>query len=135
MSEKQSMAAWWDSRHKSLYERLGGEGAVDAAVDIFYRKVLGDDRINRFFEGVDVQKQAAKQKAFLTFAFGGPNNYTGTDMRTAHARLVQAGLDDSHFDAVMEHLGATMQELNVPGDLIAEAAAIAESTRSDVLGR
>ncbi|NJD06567.1 MAG: group 1 truncated hemoglobin [Methylococcaceae bacterium] len=135
MSEKQSMAAWWESRNKSLYDRLGGEGAVDAAVDIFYRKVLADERINRFFEGVDVQKQAAKQKAFLTFAFGGPNNYTGTDMRTAHARLVQAGLDDSHFDAVMEHLGATMQELNVPGDLIAEAAAIAESTRKDVLGR
>lgn len=135
MTEKQSMAAWWDSRNKSLYDRLGGEGAVNAAVDIFYRKVLADDRINRFFEGVDVQKQAAKQKAFLTFAFGGPNNYTGTDMRTAHARLVQAGLDDSHFDAVMEHLGATMQELNVPGDLIAEAAAIAESTRKDVLGR
>jgi hemoglobin len=35
----------------------------------------------------------------------------------------------------MEHLGATLTELNVPGDLIAEAAAIAESTRNDVLGR
>lgn len=135
MTEKQSMAAWWESRNKSLYDRLGGEGAVDAAVDIFYRKVLADDRINRFFEGVDVQKQAAKQKAFLTFAFGGPNNYTGTDMRTAHARLVQAGLNESHFNAVMENLGATMKELNVPDDLIAEAAAIAESTRNDVLGR
>jgi hemoglobin len=135
MSEKQSMAAWWDSRNKSLFDRLGGEGAVNAAVDIFYRKVLGDDRINKFFDGVDIQKQAAKQKAFLTFAFGGPNNYSGTDMRTAHARMVQAGLNDSHFDAVMEHLGATMQELNVPGDLITEAAAIAESTRKDVLGR
>jgi len=29
----------------SLYEKLGGEAAVDAAVDIFYRKVLADDRI------------------------------------------------------------------------------------------
>jgi hemoglobin len=134
MTDK-SLAAWWEAQKTSLYERLGGEAAVDAAVDIFYRKVLADDRINQFFEGVDVQKQAAKQKAFLTFAFGGPNNYNGADMRTAHARLVQAGLNDSHFDAVMEHLGATMQELNVPGNLIAEAAAIAESTRNDVLGR
>ncbi|MGR9116378.1 MAG: group I truncated hemoglobin [Gammaproteobacteria bacterium] len=121
--------------NQTLYEQIGGEAAVNAAVDIFYRRVLNDYRINRFFDNVDMEQQAAKQKAFLTMAFGGPNNYTGTDMRNAHARLVQMGLDDSHFDAVMEHLGGTLQELNVPEALISQVAAIAESTRSDVLGR
>ncbi len=119
----------------SLYERIGGDAAVDAAVDIFYRKVLADDRINKFFEGVDMEKQSAKQKAFLTMALGGPNNYTGEDMRKGHAHLVKQGLNDSHFDAVMENLGATLTELGVPAELIGEAAAIAESTRNDVLGR
>ena len=118
-----------------LFDRLGGDAAVNAAVDIFYRKVLADDRISEFFDGVDMDKQAAKQKAFLTMAFGGPNSYTGEDMRKGHAHLVERGLSDSHFDAVMENLGATLQELNVPGELIAEAAAIAESTRNDVLGK
>jgi hemoglobin len=120
---------------ESLYDRLGGEAAVNAAVDIFYRKVLADDRINKWFEGTDMERQAAKQKAFLTFAFGGPNNYTGKDMRDGHAHLVAKGLGDADFDAVMDNLGATLKELNVPDDLIAEAAAIAESTRKDVLGR
>lgn len=120
---------------KSLYEKLGGEAAVNAAVDIFYRKVLKDDRIKHFFDGVDMGKQAAKQKAFLTMAFGGPHNYTGEDMRKGHAHLVAKGLNDSHFNAVMENLGATLQELNVPGELIAQCAAIAESTRKDVLGK
>jgi hemoglobin len=119
----------------SLYEKIGGEGAVNAAVDIFYRKVLKDDRIKRFFDGVDMTKQAAKQKAFLTMAFGGPHNYSGADMRKGHAHLVAKGLNDSHFDAVMENLGATLKELNVPADLIGQAAAIAESTRKDVLGK
>ncbi len=119
----------------SLYDNIGGEAAVNAAVDIFYRKVLGDDRISRFFEGVDMEKQAIKQKAFLTVAFGGPNNYTGETLRRGHAHLVAAGLNNSHFDAVMEHLGATLTELKVPGELIAQAAAIAESTRKDVLGK
>ena len=54
---------------QSLYDQLGGEPAVNAAVDIFYRKVLADDRISRFFEGVDMEEQAAKQKAFLTMVF------------------------------------------------------------------
>lgn len=120
---------------ETLYERLGGEAAVNAAVDIFYRKVLADDRINKWFEGTDMARQAAKQKAFLTMAFGGPSNYTGMDMREGHAHLVAKGLGDADFDAVMDNLGATLKELNVPDDLIGEAAAIAESTRNDVLNR
>ena len=119
----------------SLYEQIGGDAAVNAAVDIFYRKVLRDDRINRFFSGVDMERQAAKQKAFLTMAFGGPNNYSGLDMRRGHAHLVAQGLNDSHFDAVVENLGATLKELNVPDSLIAQVAAIAETTRNDVLGK
>src|SRR5487761_2102482 len=119
----------------SGYDEIGGEAAVNAAVDIFYRKVLQDARINKFFGGVDMGKQSAKQKAFLTMALGGPNTYTGADMRRGHAHLVAQGLNDSHFDAVMENLGATLTELNVPGHLIAQAAAIAESTRNDVLGK
>jgi hemoglobin len=122
-------------RNMSLFTEIGGEGAVNAAVDIFYRKVLKDERIKRFFDGVDMDKQAAKQKAFLTMAFGGPHNYSGEDMRRGHAHLVAQGLNDTHFDAVMEHLGATLTELKVPANLIAQAAAVAESTRNDVLGK
>ena len=70
----------------SLYEKLGGEAAVNAAIDAFYRKVLADDRVNRFFEGVDMDRQAAKQKAFLTMAFGGPHNYFLGGLRAVRKR-------------------------------------------------
>jgi hemoglobin len=116
----------------SLYERIGGEAAVNAAVDVFYRKVLSDDRISHYFDSVDMDRQRAKQKAFLTFAFGGPNGYSGRDMRAAHAKLK---LTEADFNAVMENLAATLTELKVPKDLIAEAAAIAMSTKNDVLNR
>lgn len=119
----------------TLYQQLGGQAAVDAAVDVFYRKVLADDRISAFFDGVDMDRQIAKQKAFLTMAFGGPHNYTGADMRRGHQHLVARGLNDSHFDAVVENLGASLAELGVSAELIAQVAAIAESTRNDVLNR
>lgn len=119
----------------TLYEQLGGQNAVDDAVNRFYRRVLKDDRISRFFEGVDMQRQAAKQKAFLTFAFGGPNQYTGKDMRDGHAHLVKNGLNDSHVDAVIEDLGLTLKEMGVADDLIEQVAAIANSVRDDVLSR
>ncbi len=119
----------------SLFEQLGGEAAVDAAVDVFYRKVLADYRINRFFDNVDMEQQAAKQKAFLTMAFGGPSHYSGKDLRAGHAKLVKMGLDDSHFNAVLENLEATLIELGVEQALVEQVNALAETTRHDVLGK
>jgi hemoglobin len=119
----------------TLYETLGGAPAVDAAVDLFYRKVLSDETISHFFDSVDMERQAAKQRAFITMALGGPNNYTGKDMRAAHAHLVAKGLNDSHFDAVVGHLAATLQELGVGEGPIGEVKALLESVRNDVLGR
>ncbi|MBT3787390.1 MAG: hypothetical protein HN725_15025 [Alphaproteobacteria bacterium] len=119
----------------SLFERLGGEPAVDAAVDLFYRKVLADPSISRYFESSDMDAQRSKQKAFLTMAFGGPNSYTGQDLRVAHAHLVDDGLNDFHFDAVAGHLSSTLKELGLPDSLIGEVMTIAAGTRDDVLGR
>jgi hemoglobin len=119
----------------SLYEQIGGEAAVNAAVDLFYRRVLSDDRIAHFFDDVDMERQAAKQKAFLTYAFGGPNHYSGLDMRKAHAHLVARGLNDDHFNAVAENLVATLQELGVSQPLIDNVVTICESVRDDVLSR
>lgn len=117
----------------SLYERLGGAPAVEAAVDLFYRKVLDDTRISAYFDDTDMDAQRAKQKAFLTMAFGGPDQYSGADLRTAHAPLVERGMDGSHFDAVAEHLQATLSELGIPAELAGEVMTIAASTRDDVL--
>ncbi len=119
----------------NLFEKLGGEPAIDAAVDIFYRKVLSNDLISHFFDDTDMDQQRAKQKSFLTMVFGGPNDYTGKDMRDAHAPLVEKGLNDDHFNAVAGHLQETLDELGVPADLAGEVMAIAASTHDDVLNR
>jgi hemoglobin len=117
-----------------LFERIGGEAAVDAAVNLFYRKVLSDDSIAHFFSNIDMNDQLAKQKSFLTMAFGGPNHYSGRDLREAHAPLVEQGLNESHFSAVAVHLQTTLQELGVDEALIGEVMAIAGSTHDDILG-
>ena len=90
---------------KSLFERIGGEEAVDAAVELFYNKVLADTRINSFFKKTDLTKQRQMQKQFLTFAFGGTTKWNGRNMRAAHKNM---NLDDDHFEAVAEDLAATL---------------------------
>jgi hemoglobin len=118
----------------SLYERLGGEEAVSAAVGLFYTKVMGDAELAAFFAGIDVDRLVKKQIAFMTMAFGGPHRYTGRDLRSAHAPLVARGLGGRHFDAVAAHLAAALRELEVPEDLVAEVIGLVDTTRKDVLG-
>ena len=119
----------------TLFDRLGGSPAVDAAVDIFYQKVLADGRISHFFDKVNMEQQIEKQKRFLTMVFGGPKQYSGAGLRNGHRHLVDHGLNDTHFDAVIENLANTLKELGVAEAEIAEVATIANSVRDDVLGR
>lgn len=120
---------------ESLYERIGGEAAIMAAVERFYQKVLADERTRPFFAGLDMKDQTKKQIAFMSWAFGGPIEFKGRDLRAAHAPLVAKGLGDVQFDAVASHLEATLQELGVPDELVRESLAIVAGTRTEVLGR
>lgn len=116
----------------SLYHKLGGKAAINAAVDLFYTKVLADKRVSGHFEDVNMKRQANKQKEFLAAAFGGPEPWTGKDMRKAHAHMK---LTEADFNAIAGHLQATLEELKVKPELIQQAMAIAASTRDDVLNR
>ncbi len=94
---------------ETLYDRLGGEAAIMAAVEGFYTRVLADPLTAPFFAGLDMTAQSQKQIAFMIRAFGGPETMKGRDLRSAHAALVkERGLGDVHFDAVVGHLEATL---------------------------
>jgi hemoglobin len=118
----------------SLYERLGGEAAVEAAVVRFYEKVMADPTLVGFFDSLDLGAQIQKQISFMTMAFSGPTKYTGRDLRTAHAKLVERGLGHAHFDSVAKHLSETLDELGVAAPVRDEVLTIVASTRNDVLG-
>lgn len=117
---------------QSLYDRLGGEAAVQSAVELFYEKVLSDGRINHFFDHTDMASQRARHTAFLTMAFGGPNAYEGKDLEAAHAPLTAKGLNAGHFDAFAENLQVTLEQLGVEPDLAAEVMKISNKTLKDV---
>lgn len=117
----------------SLYDRLGGAAAITSVTEIFYRKVLADPALARYFDDVDMDGQLAKQAAFLCMALGGPAAYSGRDLRIAHAPL--SGLTDHHVDLVIGYLAETLSQLGVPADDIAAVGATADSVRDDVLNR
>jgi truncated hemoglobin YjbI/predicted pyridoxine 5'-phosphate oxidase superfamily flavin-nucleotide-binding protein len=119
-----------------LYHRIGGDKAMDVAVDLFYRKVLEDKIVREFFTDIDMDAQRLKQKNFLCMAFGGPYQYSGMDLRKTHARLVkEKGLTDAHFDRVLQLFRDALAELNISEKELNSMVEILESAREDVLNR
>ena len=119
----------------ALYDELGGEAAISAALDRFYPKILADPLMSPYFKNVDMVHLKRMAETFLAMAFGGPNAYTGPGMRAIHAGPRRQGMNDEVFDRFMFHFGGTLQELGVPADKLAQVGAIAEGARADVLGR
>ena len=95
----------------SLYERLGGLDAITAVVDSFVARCADDERINRKFARTDVPRLKKMLVDQVCEAVGGPCTYAGRGMRETHDGMaVTAG----EFDALVEDLVATLDELDVP---------------------
>lgn len=53
----------------------------------------------------------------------------------SHSHLLKFMPDDSIYDAVMEHLGATLQQLNLDNAVKIEVLTLAEQARNSILGK
>jgi truncated hemoglobin YjbI len=119
-----------------LYDRVGGDKAMEVAVGLFYRKVLEDELVGKFFEDVDMDRQRLKQKNFLSMAFGGPYQFSDMDLRKTHHRLVEKmGLTDIHFDRVIQLFKESLEELNISEKEVNGMLDVLNSARDDVLNR
>ena len=96
---------------KTLYESMGGEPALRAAMDHFADMVVADDRINFTFAEANMAK--FKQLLFeqLCNLSGGPCKYTGRDMRTSHVKLK---INNAEFNALAEDLYISLGQAGVP---------------------
>lgn len=118
------------SKKPTMYEKLGGKAAIEAVVDLFYGKVFADEEVSRFFEGINKPRLKAHQVRFMTYAFGGPGEYHGKDMWSAHKKLVrEQGLKEKHFDIIVKHLVEALQDAGVPEDDIKAAGEVVQTVR------
>ena len=114
----------------SLYDRLGGLDAITAVVDSFVARCAGDDRINGKFGRTDVPRLKAMLVDQVCEATGGPCTYTGRDMRETHDGMeVTAG----EFDALVQDLVATLDELGVPNAEQEELLGLLGPMRVDIV--
>lgn len=116
----------------TLLERLGGEPALRAAVEIFYDRLLDEKSLLPYFEGVSIEKLREHQYNFMAIAFTNiPDDLDVIALITdAHSRLFAMGLDETHFDTVAGHLVGTLAGLGVPQMEIDEAVSIVGPLRT-----
>ncbi len=114
----------------SLYQRLGGDPAITAAVDRLYQRILADPVLAGFFSQTNLHWLKKRQRAFFAQALGGPAGYRGKDMRSAHLRLA---IEQRHFDRVAEHLAGTLSELGVAQTLIDEVISAVAPLAADIV--
>ena len=101
----------------TLYDKVGGYGALEVIVEDFYCRVLDDDLLSNFFAGSDMKRLKDKQVDYLAAAFGGPGSYSGPSMRQAHEGR---GITRYHFNLVAGHLKDSLCAAGVPEATIAE---------------
>jgi len=116
---------------RTLYDDIGGEPAVTEVVDRLYRRVVADPDLRGFFDGRDLARIEAHQRALLTVALGGtPDGYTGRTMHTAHAGLA---ITHNAFDRVLAHLSGALADVGVPDITSARIVAMLRPIRGDVV--
>jgi hemoglobin len=105
----------------SLYERVGGERAVTAAVDKLYERVLSDPVLAPFFAASSMESIKLHQRLFLAHVLGGPQQATAIDIHRAHEKF---SIEQRHFYAVSDHMVDAFYSLGVDEDTIAEVISL-----------
>lgn len=118
-----------------MYEAIGGRQKLNAAVRIFYEKVLKDPKLRQFFTAANMDGLRAKQVMFLSMLLGGGKGFARPELHGAHAKSRTEGLADAHFDAFVAHFRATLEDIGVAHEIVEKVMQDLESTRTEVLGR
>jgi hemoglobin len=117
---------------ESVYNEIGGRSAVEAVVKDFYDRVLSDERLIPYFDGMEMDELRAHQIQFISSVAGGPVEYSGADMREAHAHL---NIDEADFEAVGAYLETALRTNDVSEENVESIMGEVVALKEPILNR
>ncbi|MFM9959360.1 MAG: group I truncated hemoglobin [Phycisphaerales bacterium] len=127
---------------KTLYQRLGGEAAIKAVVNDFVNNSAGDPAVNFTRKGEGMKEWNATPEAVerlkmllveqIGEAAGGPQKYTGRDMKTVHKGM---NITNDQFNAMATQLTLSLKRFGVADADAAELIAVVAGMRGDIVGQ
>lgn len=118
---------------KSLYQRIGGYDVIAGVVDDFLKQLQADPAFARFGQGrgqnslMRGRQLVIEQICALS---GGPCNYIGREMKTAHQGLA---ITQAEWESAGKKMGAALQKFKVSEPDSKEFAAMIEKLRPDIV--
>ena len=88
-----------------LYQALGETAGITRLMDDFVNRLIADPRIGSHFKEAKPQPLKDSLARQICQLSGGPCQYTGPDMKTAHGEM---DITKPHFHALVEVLQASM---------------------------
>ena len=88
-----------------LYQALGETAGITRLMDDFVNRLLTDPRIGSHFKEAKLQPLKDSLTRQICQLSGGPCQYTGPDMKTAHGEM---DITKTHFHALVEVLQVSM---------------------------
>jgi hemoglobin len=124
-----------DMAKVSLYDRLGGYNAIAAVTDDLMRRMVGDQRLGKFFIGHgDSSRKRLRQDMvnMICQATGGPCLYTGRDMKTVHAGL---GIGGGEWQSMITLLIGALDDFKVANGDQKEILNLLAAIKGDIVER
>lgn len=116
----------------TLYKHYGGFAAVSRVVLDFYERVLDEDEVADFFDGVEMSRLIDHQTKFIASLLGGPASYSDDRLQQIHAHL---DIDDDAFDRVSALLAGTLAKHGFRDEHVAQVIGEFERRRPLVVKR
>jgi hemoglobin len=117
--------------NRPLFERLGGQPAINAVVHEFCETTKADPRISQYFMNVDQAKLEQSMDDHVCEITGGGCQYKGKQMLEAHTGMK---LKEEDFAAFMDDLQKTLVKMNVPERERGEVLGAFNGLKGDVVG-
>ena len=114
----------------SLYERIGGPDTIKEIATSLFKNHTSNPTVNNRYVNSDPDEVIRLVTEFMCSGFGGPEEYTGKDMITAHTSM---NISEEEFNAVVDDMMAALDENNIDQGIKDEILAILWSLRPEVI--
>lgn len=115
----------------SLYQRLGGAKGIARIVDDIIAAHLVNPLVKpRFQNAKDLENLRKTAREFFCMGAGGPEAYTGKDMRTAHTGM---NISEQEYLAVMDDVMGALAKNGIGEDGKRDVLAILYSLKGEIL--
>lgn len=115
---------------ESLYERLGGEDKIRAIATSIFDNHAKNNAVSARYKDSDRSRVIKVVTEFICAGTGGPQEYTGKDMLTAHRGM---NINETEYLAVIDDIMAALDSNNVADQEKQELLMIAYSLKGEIL--